>query len=281
MVRAVILAAGRGTRLGKLTESVPKALLPIGPRAPGATATTCFLRRHIELLHGLGVSDIVVVTGFKHELIRQAVTDWQADARIVVNPDINRGCLYSFHVAVAAFPELLDGTSDTLLMDADTVYPRQVLAQLLDSPAGSAVLVSEKSTHDGEEALAYGTREKLVYVGKTPNAACRKNVPCLGEETGIVLYASDDHQAIRTHLQELIDCVAARHAQAREPSGVRRPDELIHEELTQRLVEEGCVAGLTFSADVPFIEVDTPEDYRAAREECYPAVLRMEQALQQ
>ena len=47
---AVILAAGRGSRMGERTSAYPKALLPIGPRSLHDATETNFLRRQVELL---------------------------------------------------------------------------------------------------------------------------------------------------------------------------------------------------------------------------------------
>ena len=210
MIQAVILAAGRGSRLGSITEAITKPLLPIGPSSLNAAESTCFLRRHIELLHMLGVHDIVVVAGFNHEMTSQAIARWNTHVRTAVNTEVNRGNLFSFNVAVTAFPEILDGSSYTLLMDADIVYPRQVLEQFLNSLAGSSVLVSEKVTRDGEEVLVYGTPEKLVFIGKNPSEPCKEQVPCLGEGTGIILYAPEDHKLVKKHMNILLDTEAAK-----------------------------------------------------------------------
>ena len=56
--QAVILAAGRGSRLHEHTHDMPKALLPIGPRSLRDTTETNFLRRQVDLLHQGGVGQI-------------------------------------------------------------------------------------------------------------------------------------------------------------------------------------------------------------------------------
>src|SRR5436190_21532022 len=84
--QAVILAAGRGSRLHEHTHEIPKALLPIGPRALSDKTETNFLRRQVELLHSLGVTQIVVVVGCLKEQIIDAVTRWDVKVQPVVNP---------------------------------------------------------------------------------------------------------------------------------------------------------------------------------------------------
>ena len=100
---AVILAAGRGSRLGDDTEARPNALLPLGPRAPDDPTETSFLRRQVELLRSFGVERVVVVVGYLRESIAAAIKSWALAVSLVVNPtpDIGiSGSLHSFQLAV-------------------------------------------------------------------------------------------------------------------------------------------------------------------------------------
>src|SRR5689334_12631224 len=136
--QAVILAAGRGSRMGERGKLVPKALLPIGPRSLRDATETNFLRRQVELLHELGVGQIVVVVGSQRELVSKALSGFGVPVETVVNPtpDIGTsGSLHSFQFAIRAGLGVLDGRKQTLLLDADIVYHRDVLRRLLEAPA--------------------------------------------------------------------------------------------------------------------------------------------------
>jgi L-glutamine-phosphate cytidylyltransferase len=61
-MKAIILAAGRGRRMGEYGENLPKSLLPFAGRP--------LIEHQIETLRAGGVSEIVLVTGFKHELMQ-------------------------------------------------------------------------------------------------------------------------------------------------------------------------------------------------------------------
>ncbi|PIR58747.1 MAG: hypothetical protein COU69_04035, partial [Candidatus Pacebacteria bacterium CG10_big_fil_rev_8_21_14_0_10_56_10] len=63
---AVILAAGKGTRLGHLSTETPKALLPIG--------NLTIIQHQLSLLRQLGIVDIIIVVGFGGEKIKQHLT---------------------------------------------------------------------------------------------------------------------------------------------------------------------------------------------------------------
>ena len=62
---AVILAAGMATRLRPLTDDRPKCLLQVG--------TKTLLARTIDALVENAISELVIVTGYRGEMIRQAV----------------------------------------------------------------------------------------------------------------------------------------------------------------------------------------------------------------
>jgi MurNAc alpha-1-phosphate uridylyltransferase len=66
-MQCVILAGGRGTRLGPLTEDRPKALVDVAGRP--------FLEYQLELLRRGGVSEIVLCVGYLGSAIERAIGD--------------------------------------------------------------------------------------------------------------------------------------------------------------------------------------------------------------
>jgi NDP-sugar pyrophosphorylase family protein len=59
--KAVLLAAGRGTRLGALTERLPKPLLPVGGRP--------IIVHILDGLFKAGIRDVTIVTGYLAEML--------------------------------------------------------------------------------------------------------------------------------------------------------------------------------------------------------------------
>jgi choline kinase len=62
----VILAAGMAKRLRPLTDKCPKCLLAVGERT--------LLQRTVDAMMKAGINELVVVTGYKAEMIRDFLT---------------------------------------------------------------------------------------------------------------------------------------------------------------------------------------------------------------
>src|SRR6266566_2333431 len=75
MPRAVILAAGRGTRMKDLTVAAPKPMLSAGGRP--------ILERLIERLIEAGYSEALIVTGYRAESIEDHFREYRLPLRFV------------------------------------------------------------------------------------------------------------------------------------------------------------------------------------------------------
>lgn len=146
-MEAVILAAGVARRLRPYMDDQPKCLLMFDGRS--------LLERHLTLLRELGVERVTIVTGHLAELIEGPFRDFPGLAvRFVRNERYTEGSILSMRVG-------LDGIDhDALLMDADVLYERDVLARLV-SARGSCFLLDETADETGEEMML-GARDGLV-----------------------------------------------------------------------------------------------------------------------
>jgi N-acetyl-alpha-D-muramate 1-phosphate uridylyltransferase len=66
-VQAIILAGGLGTRLRSISETIPKALMPVARRP--------FIEYQIELFHRRGVRDLIICIGHLGHLIEEHLGD--------------------------------------------------------------------------------------------------------------------------------------------------------------------------------------------------------------
>ena len=70
VIRVAVLCGGFGTRLGELTRDVPKPMIAIGGRP--------YLERVLQSFAERGLRELVLLTGYKHEVIEQHFGDGTA-----------------------------------------------------------------------------------------------------------------------------------------------------------------------------------------------------------
>lgn len=141
-MRAILLAAGRGRRLA---GDGPKCLLEIGGKT--------LLERHIANMIAAGIDALTVVVGYQREKIDEALERLgpKLPVEVVYNPQFVHGSIVSLHCAA---DRLADGG---IWMDADVLYPSELLRRLVASPNANCVLLDGGSEETGEEMML-GTR---------------------------------------------------------------------------------------------------------------------------
>ena len=121
-MQAVLLAAGLGSRLGQLTERIPKALIDVAG-VPLLAYAVRFARR-------AGAGEIIVVGGYGYELVEAEVAGRALEVTLLRNEAFRDGNLVSLMTArprVAMDDELL-------VMNIDHIY-RPAIATIVEGPA--------------------------------------------------------------------------------------------------------------------------------------------------
>ena len=182
-MRAILLAAGRGRRLG---QDLPKCLLSIEGRT--------LLERHIEILAQVGISALTIVVGYMKEAIHEHVATLKTALPIefVENPRFVHGSIVSLQVAS---DHLVNGG---IWMDADVLYPAGLMRLLVDSKHDNCVLADGRSEETGEEMML-GTRAGRVFkiarrVGKEWDFA--------GESVGFARVGVEGAKVMKRFLEE-------------------------------------------------------------------------------
>ena len=117
---ALLLAAGVGARLAPLTYSLPKCLVPVSGMP--------ILGRLVRALNGHGIDRLVIVTGYRAEMIRAYLGETFGGVAVeyVVSPLFaTTNTLYSLWLARQLIDEPL------LLFESDIVFDEPLLAPLL------------------------------------------------------------------------------------------------------------------------------------------------------
>src|SRR5271163_1765040 len=143
-MRAIILAAGRGLRLQQADErQLPKCLLQFGGMS--------LLERHLRLLRGAGVDEVVLALGFRHERVAAELDRlrWQPRPQIVLNPRYELGSVLTVHTAA----EAMTRGGDVLLMDADVLYHDRIMAALVAGQKPVNRVLIDRDFEAGDEPV--------------------------------------------------------------------------------------------------------------------------------
>ncbi|MFF3378147.1 NTP transferase domain-containing protein [Streptomyces sp. NPDC002680] len=163
-MHAVILAAGRGSRLGPLSDLRPKPLLPL--------AGLPLLTRLLTSLHAAGCTPVTLVTGYRADVLAAHA----GGCRTVHNPRWEQTSIAASLLA-AADAGALD--EDAIVTYGDIVAEPAVFTTLLAAPAADVCLpvntgwlplwqARMDNPLDDAERLRLDAEGRLLAIGGTP-----------------------------------------------------------------------------------------------------------------
>jgi choline kinase len=247
-MKAIILAAGIGKRFKEVTDRRPKCLIGIRGKT--------LLERTLTALGAAGVTEAVVVVGYRGEMIERQVGPACAGVRVryVHNDRYERGAILSLWSARAEFDD------DILIMDADVLFPVALIKRLVRSTHANCFLLDAGAVNTGEEQMLLTRGGRVLNIVRGGSG----DFDLIGESVGFLKVSQSDAPLLRTILDDLV-------AQGR--------DTIEHEEafpvfLAQRVV------GFERVDDLPWIEIDFPADLAQAEREVLPRITALDEALQ-
>ncbi len=149
----VILAAGKGSRLGKHTANLPKSLLPLNDN------NDTLLDYNLNLLSKFDLEKIVIVTGFNSNKIEEHLLKYN-NIEIVYNPFWNH-C----NVLGSLYMALKNITDDFLFLHADTLADKSIWDSLIQAE-GEMVLPFERKKCGEEEMKVLLKENKVIQITK-------------------------------------------------------------------------------------------------------------------
>lgn len=239
-MKAIILAAGKGSRLRGVAGNKPKCLASVGGLS--------LIERQISALRASGIYEIVVVVGFQADSVR---TVCGPDVDYIENPVFFRtSSLYSLWLARHAFD---DGF---VVLNSDVLFHDQLLSDLLASRYEDALLIAYQ---DRTMPPLLGAEEMKIRVRAGRVVDISKEIDPTkadGENLGIVKFGRAGAAILRTQIDMLIG-----------KGGVFAWAPRAFREFAR--VRPLYAIG---TRGLPWIEIDFPEDYRRAIEDVLPAI---------
>lgn len=189
-MKAIILSAGQGSRLGHLTDDRPKCLIEFNGRT--------LLDRQLDTLAANGVDEAVVVTGFHDELVNAAIAARSGGPRVrtVYNPFYkvadNLGSLF------VARHEL---EGECLVWNGDTLVSEQLMRRVVGNDRqGICVTIDRKEAYDADDM-------KVVVDEAGRLHAIGKRLPMEevnAESIGLLAFRSGGAELFRERIEKVI-----------------------------------------------------------------------------
>ena len=243
-MKAIIVAAGPGSRLSPLTDVKPKCLLEINGKS--------IIQRTLEVLRQCGVNDIVVVRGYKKEMLNLP------DVRYYENADYkNNNILRSLFYAES------DMDDEFVFSYSDIIFNENVLNKLLQSREDISLIVDtrwldhykSRVQHPVEEAeLVLVENKRLTKIGKdvvTPYEA-------YGEFIGLAKFSKRGAEILKSIYQEAAE--KYHDAPFQNASSLQKA---YLTDMIQELIDTGHTVS-NIDIEGSWAEIDTPEDLNEA-----------------
>ena len=242
---AVILAAGRGTRLGDAGLRLPKGFIVVG--------TMPIIEQSIRRLQASGIHRIIIVTGHMAEYYDRLQGQYAHLIQLVHNDCYaDSGSMYSLFLARNAI------NGPILLLESDLVYEQRALSVLTNDAAPNLLLVSG-TTHAGDECYVEANDGFLKNAAKDRKALVGT---VIGEWVGVTKLSEACLREMIQHAEEIF------HHRLR----LDYEDSLVaaarHVPVRCKLVE-----------DLVWSEIDNEEQLLRVRERINPLILERDKLL--
>ena len=231
-------------RLRPLTDTKPKCLLEVGGKT--------LLERTVRAMQQAGITEFVVVTGYRADQIRDFLTAWSSSCAqqggasthftFLHNADYeHNNNIYSLWMA----GEVVRGR-DFLLMDSDILCDPAAVVRIAQQ-AEPALALNRHECGEEEIKIIVDADNRITEINKTCNPAL-----AIGESVGIEKMTAAYSTALYKELDKMI-----------QDEGLV---DVFYERCFERLIPQGHTFRVVDTTSYFSYELDTPEDFQKAQE---------------
>jgi HAD superfamily hydrolase (TIGR01450 family) len=154
-MKAVILAAGLGTRLISLTREKPKCLIRVAGKS--------ILDYQIDAYYKAGIQEIVIVGGYKINMIKEHIKKYKRPKiKILYNKDFNiTNNMYSFYLA----RKEIEG-QEIIVSNGDVVFDSSIIYDLVHSDEKDLIACDKGSYNDESMKIIVGPEGYVSDISK-------------------------------------------------------------------------------------------------------------------
>lgn len=184
-MKALILAAGKGTRISRHLSGKPKCTVDIGG--------TPLILYTIRMLKKNNIDDIAIVTGYQHKAIEDLLAD--EEVKFYYNPfyDVTNS------IASAWFAKDFLKDDDVMIMNGDVFLEERVYEEILKTEENPVMFADSTRKEEADYKFFY-ENDRLIKYGKELTGA-----DITGEYVGIAKLKSDFLDDFKNRLDEMIN----------------------------------------------------------------------------
>ena len=244
-MKAIILAAGEGSRLGDICKGKPKCLISIEENS--------LLEIQINTLHACGIEDITVVRGYEADKIDVPGLNYYD----------NTGYAET-NMLASLFCAREQLNNDVLVLYSDILYEEQVVRRLIESTHDIAlgVMVNWKESISQRDEVALGELEmvyfdsenRLCQIGKRSN----EEFETQGQFVGMMKCSGRGAEILKKNYDRL-----GKHYSGKAFGQADVFEKASLADLLQDMTDLGVLLHSVI-LERGWIEIDTPEDYQRA-----------------
>jgi choline kinase len=254
--RAILIAAGRGKRLGAHTDEIPKSMVEVGAHPILGWMWRAFA--------SAGIEELVVIRGYRGDVLEQFVrklvpraifvdnTEWQTNnillSLLYARPFLDQPCLMSY---------------------SDIIFTPQVAQAAVASTADIGLVIDRefRTIYEGrtEHPLEEGEVSDLMPDGSVARVGKRALPPAeaVGEYIGLTKLGARGVATVANTLDRLAHEYAGREHEPYQRAAAYRNAYLT--DLWQQLIDSGIRIDPIF-IDGQWREIDTGQDLERARQ---------------
>ena len=254
--RAILIAAGRGKRLGNHTDEIPKSMVQVGAHPILGWVWKAFA--------AAGVEELVVIRGYRGDVLERFVRGLVPKASFVDNTEWQTNNIL---LSLAYARPYLD--QPCLLSYSDIIFTPAVVRAAVESPAEIGLVIDRdfRTIYDGrtEHPLEEGEVSDLMPDGSVARVGKRAlpAADALGEYIGLTKLGARGVAVVANTLDQLAQKYAGRETEPFQRAASYRNAYLT--DLWQQLVDTGLRID-PIVIDGQWREIDTAQDLERARQ---------------
>ena len=244
-MKAIILAAGDGSRMGKLTQNIPKPLVILNGKS--------IIERQLSILKKIGITKIYIITGPHNEKFNLK--------NVVFINDLN----HKKHDILGSLITARDYINDEIIITySDQIFDEKIMKSInnFKGDIGIAVDLDWEKNYENRDQHPKSEAENVLFDEKGNILELRKNIQkpnsVIGEFTGIVKLSK---KGSKIFLDKYSELETSHQGKFHNSPSLEKG---IISDMLQELIDSGInVEPILISGK--WCEIDTPQDLEKAK----------------